>query len=158
MLQDECVTTGKLQSGAVNSDKIAPRAVGTVQLKENAIASAHIQPASVLGHHLQARSIPETALAFSPVQGPSGSPSAKQLFGATAFAFKAQDEQIELTISFSEPLGSDEFAIVAMTNHPACYASLKERTKQSATFYIVRTKFCPAPSGTLTWIAIGAKS
>jgi hypothetical protein len=48
--------------------------------------------------------------------------------------------------------------ITAMTNHPACYAIVKQKQKDSAILSVVRSRFSPEQHGVINWIAIGKKA
>ncbi|MNI77463.1 hypothetical protein D3C73_1337580 [compost metagenome] len=47
------------------------------------------------------------------------------------------------------------YVLVAMTNHPACYAVLKEQTPDKALVELVRTRMSSDIVGAVNWIATG---
>jgi hypothetical protein len=81
-----------------------------------------------------------------------------QQFGISAFNFGPQDEKVELSIVLDQPFASANYVVVAMTNHEAYCAVLKEQTPEQAVVTILRTRFSPQPTGFVHWIAIGEQA
>ncbi|MNV93920.1 hypothetical protein D3C71_1886600 [compost metagenome] len=94
-------------------------------------------------------------LSFSPIQT-AGKREALQQFGMTAFMFNGDAESVEVTVSFDENFGHTGYVLVAMTNQPYFYASLKSRANGDAVIQVVRLRETPHFYGVISWIAIGA--
>lgn len=78
-----------------------------------------------------------------------------QQFGLCPFQLKLEDESMELTIPLEEPFPDAQYTLVATTDHPACYASIKEKKTDSVTIQIIRTRFSPELGGVINWNAVG---
>jgi hypothetical protein len=78
-----------------------------------------------------------------------------QQFGAAPFRIGLEEDSVEVAVKLPQAYSDDRYSIVAMTNHPACYAVLKEQAAGSAVIEVVRTRLCPAFDGMITWIALG---
>jgi hypothetical protein len=85
----------------------------------------------------------------------TGRPTIVQQFGTAPFTFGAKDEKTEITISFEQPFANDHYALTAITTHTACYVVLRERRDKEAVLEIIRTRYTPELSGSISWIGIG---
>ncbi|MNC40733.1 hypothetical protein D3C75_894600 [compost metagenome] len=84
----------------------------------------------------------------------SGQPALQQ-FGMSAFLLLSHESSAELTISFDQPYLNNHYVLVAMTNNPSYYVTLKEQTTDSAVVMVTRLSYSPVNYGYVTWIAIG---
>jgi hypothetical protein len=155
-LQSGSVTSAKLASESVQGEHIASQAVQSGHIAPEAVDGVHIRPGSIAGGHLQDGAVTERQLAFAPVIAASGGATLQQ-FGFVPFRFEVHDETVDVDVVLNEAYASADYAIVANTNHPACYATVKERFLDRAVLTVVRTKFFPQPEGIIIWIALGPK-
>ncbi|WP_244863792.1 WIAG-tail domain [Paenibacillus cisolokensis] len=144
----------QLTDGCVTSDKLSDRAVLSAHLSEGIVGSEHIGSEAVCGSHIRERSVQFQHLAYQPVATASKE-AALQQFGLCDYEFAGQSEQTDIPIKFEIPFLSEQYSIIATTDHPACYATIKEKRPDGAVLCIVRTRFGPEPKGTVNWVAIG---
>ncbi|WP_415837179.1 WIAG-tail domain [Paenibacillus phoenicis] len=71
------------------------------------------------------------------------------------FLLKPHEEEATVKIKFESPFASSNYVVVAMTNHPAYYTSLKEQSPGSAVITISKLKDTSVNYGIVTWMAIG---
>jgi hypothetical protein len=135
---------------------LAPDSITSNKLTVGLVTGIHIQPQSIHGYHLKEGTIKACHLENPEMAADKG--RVLQQFGMASFQFTALDEVVEVEVQLEQPYANDQYSVVAMSNHTACYTVLKEQTTQSATIQVVRTKFSPEPSGIVTWIAMGDKS
>ncbi|WP_370639152.1 WIAG-tail domain [Cohnella sp. REN36] len=85
-------------------------------------------------------------------------PGVGMRFGHAPYRFEGNEEQLELVVTFNEPFADDEYALVAMSDHPSCVCALQQKAPSSAVLTVVRTRFTPAPQGAIQWIAVGRRA
>ncbi|WEK53354.1 MAG: WIAG-tail domain [Candidatus Cohnella colombiensis] len=79
--------------------------------------------------------------------------------GCQRFMFNNPAESIRLTIPFKVPFVNEDYAVVAMTDHPSCSCVLRSKQKHAAELEIIRTRWGASHlSGSIQWIAVGQKS
>ncbi|MNW45662.1 hypothetical protein D3C74_229330 [compost metagenome] len=153
-LQPGAVDAGALAEGVVGEEHLQEGAVGNVHLAPNAVGSSQLANEAVGTRHLQPGSVGMEQLSFAPIQTMSGQPAELQ-FGMVAFLLKHHEVETTVTISFDSPFTSSNYVVVAMTNHAAYSASLKEQSAESAVITISKLKESNVNYGFVTWIAIG---
>ncbi|MNI41821.1 hypothetical protein D3C73_960840 [compost metagenome] len=144
VLDHDSVGADHLKQGAVHSHHLGNEVVQGQHLGSGAVGSRHIEQGAVqVGH-----------LGFTPVEAGSGQPALQQ-FGMCAFLLLGHESSAELTISFEQPYLNNHYVLVAMTNNPSYYVTLKEQTTDFAVVVITKLSFSPINYGYVTWIAIG---
>nr|WP_280921114.1 WIAG-tail domain [Paenibacillus turicensis] len=136
--------------GAVQSEHLAARSVCGYHLAEQVIDESHIQPGSISSVQLK-----ET-----PVHTLKGKPALQQ-FGMVPFLHQNTAVASELVIQFEQPFEHSQYVLVAMSNHPSYYVTLKEQSTHSATLTLSRINTFHIEGngfGFISWIAIGATS
>ncbi|MFD1772644.1 WIAG-tail domain, partial [Paenibacillus rhizophilus] len=155
LLTEGAVGGAELQDEAVDGSKIAPLSIQSRHLEEESVQSQHLAPSSVGGEHLMREAVSPEHLTFNPVRS-AGNRSTLQQFGMSAFLFAAGSDSVDVTVTFDEPFGHTGYVMVAMTNQPFFYASLKSRGSADAILQVVRLRDTQHFYGVLSWIAIGA--
>jgi hypothetical protein len=134
--------------GALTPEKIALSAINGGHIADEAIASEHISAGSIRLHHLSKEFVPlalgQRALTL-------------ELFGVVPFHFAAKEKRIEVVVEFNQAFADENYAIVAMTSDPTCYAVLKERTREAALIELIRTRLSPEAHSIMTWVAMGKR-
>ncbi|MNW54500.1 hypothetical protein D3C74_321020 [compost metagenome] len=163
-IQAAAIQRGHLQPFSVDSEVLSPDSVGADHLKQGSVWSNHLRNEAVQGEHLGSeavgsRHIGQGAvnvehLGFTPVEAVSGQPALQQ-FGMCAFLLLGHESSAELTITFEQPYLNNHYVLVAMTNNPSYYVTLKEQTAESAIVMVTRLSYSPVNYGYVTWIAIG---
>lgn len=147
----------KLKNRSITSEKLSNQSITSEKLATEAVRSYHITHESIHPEHIVNESLTEEKLSFNPVQTVKGSTNTLQQCGIVPFEFTDQDETVEIVVQLDEPYFDENYVLVAMTNHPACYSVLNELTQSTAVIRITRHKFTPKPYGIVHWIAMGRK-
>ncbi|WP_019636802.1 WIAG-tail domain, partial [Paenibacillus fonticola] len=153
-LQAGIVDGAVLQSESVGSSHIEAGAVKSYHLADESIQSHHLTAESVQGEHIQHGAVQLEHLAVTPMLSIHGQPTIQQ-FGMAAFLLQDHEESTEMIILFDEPFSHAHYVIVAMSNNPGYYATLKSQSPESAILEISRLKGGSKNYGFVTWIAIG---
>jgi hypothetical protein len=173
-LKEQAITAAKIENQTITGEKIAPQTITGEhialesitgdQIAANTITGKQIAPLSITGFRLAPytitgeniapRTIGEDKLLINPVQTTKKNKVTQQ-FGMVPFSFRETDRNIEICIEFEQPYLTKDYVIVAMTNLPTYFASLKEQTEESATITITHLGHREEISGILSWIAIG---
>ncbi|WP_423227600.1 WIAG-tail domain [Paenibacillus filicis] len=61
-------------------------------------------------------------------------------------------------ICFGTAYANEQYALVATVTDPHCYAVIKEKRTEGATFTIVRSKSSAKLLGLVNWIGIGVQA
>ena len=155
-MADGAVESNHLSKWSVSSEHIQEGSVFGYHLVDDSVQSRHLANGSITSNHLSPNSVGSEHLRINPVQAISGQ-EALQQFGMSAFLLNGYEKSTEITIHFDEPFDHAHYVIVAMTNHPAYYVSLKDRSPDMATVEVSRMKDSPINYGFITWIAIASK-
>ncbi|MDF2671484.1 MAG: WIAG-tail domain, partial [Paenibacillus sp.] len=140
---------------AIGSIHLADEAVTASHLADNSVTAKAIAANCVKSEHIAEGTISADKLDFSPIQTVPSSQKTLQQFGLAPFKFGPHEEKVEISIQLEQPFASSSYVIVAMTNHEAYCAVLKEQTADMAILTILRMRFSPEPSGLVHWIAVG---
>jgi hypothetical protein len=168
-LQEQAITTDKIVDLAVTEDKIGSQAVTTDKIKDLTITEDKIKDFAVTEDKIKDFSITEDKIVDRAITGEKladGSIGLEKLnfqpllagqqpvqtSGLAAFQLPAHADHMFVTVSVAQPMGA--YIVVAMTNHPGCFASLHHCDEQEFTIRIQRMREEPqAISGTFFWIA-----
>ncbi|WP_025701174.1 WIAG-tail domain, partial [Paenibacillus forsythiae] len=134
---------------------LASFSIQSRHLAEESVQNCHLAPSSVGGEQLMREAVGPEHLTFNPVRS-AGNRSTLQQFGMSAFMFGADSDSVDVAVTFDEPFGHTGYVMVAMTNQPFFYASLKSRGSADAIIQVVRMGDTQHFYGVLSWIAIGA--
>ncbi|MDF2938865.1 MAG: hypothetical protein K0Q90_4238, partial [Paenibacillaceae bacterium] len=165
-LADGAVDSAKLADGAVDSAKLADGAVDSAKLANGAVDGAKLADGAVDGAvnstKLANGAVDGIKLAKGAVEEEHLSPflqkklqqvAAGPQCGAFPFTFPSLQETCQLEIILGRPFADNKYVLVAMTNHPACYAVLKELHPDRAIIELVRTKISGDIPGVVSWMA-----
>ncbi|MMZ63873.1 hypothetical protein D1872_261580 [compost metagenome] len=72
------------------------------------------------------------------------------------FLLSRNETSADVTVMFEEPYPNEHYVLVAMTNQPAYYVTIKEQSRELAVVEITRLKESHFNYGYITWIAIGS--
>jgi hypothetical protein len=157
------VTGSKLAEGSIEGSKLANGIIGSKHLADGAVTGAKLGDRAITGAKLADASVDGTKLVKGSVRREHLSDdliqeTTIQQFGLLPFELKVQGEIIDVLLNFNESFADQEYVITAMTNHPACYAIVKQKHVESAVLSVVRSRFSPEQHGVINWIAIGNKA
>ena len=152
---DGAIDTAKLADGSVDSYKLSQGAVTDFHLAAGSIDGTKLQSGAITNEHIADATLTVSKLADSVVRTSSQQRNVLQQFGLEPFVMKIQDETIELALHFEEEYANTDYVLTAMTNHPACYVIVSQKSTSSAVISIIRAKFSPDQQGIVNWMAIG---
>ncbi|MCL6443465.1 MAG: WIAG-tail domain [Alicyclobacillus sp.] len=156
-LTKEAITTDKLADGAVTDRKLARHSVTADHLVNACVRTEHLALASVTTDHLADGCVSAEKIGFGVVRTSASHLNTDQESGIRTFDFLEEQHRLNVTIQFETPFANEDYVVVAMTNHPDCYAVLKEKALNNATITIVRKTTDMGFHGAIHWIAIGQK-
>lgn len=170
-IADRSITAGKLATGSVDGSTLSIGSVRMEHLSNEVIDQLKLandnvdnsepeggSASSIGADQITSKSIGIDKLSINPLEISASKQKQFQQYGLQSFTFLMQDVLVEVKITFDEQFADTHYIFVAMTNHPACYSFIKNKSKDHYIIQLSRSKFSPELTCFINWIAVGTRS